>query len=140
MSADGKVRVLVIDGYREERQYWADCLRMSSKHYEVIEAQDGRSGIQLCQATLIHCVVLEILLPDISGFGVLRGLCHMPPPSKCAVVVLTRIDYPSLLDLAQKNGAMASLAKSHTTCHELDRAITRATGMARNRTMAGPSH
>lgn len=139
MPAAGKVRVLIIDGDREERQYWADCLRMWSQDYDVVEAPNGQSGIQRCQTQLVHCVVLEILLPDMSGFGVLRGLRHGTCPSKCGVVVLTRIEYPSLLDLAQKNGATASLTKAHTTCHELHRAIRSATGMARDRTAPGPA-
>jgi PleD family two-component response regulator len=137
MSADDKVRVLVIDGYREDRRYWADCLRMLPKQYEITEAQDGQSGIQQCQAQPVQCIVLEILLPDMSGFSVLRGLLHMLRPSKLAIVVLTRIEYPTLLDLSQRNGAMVSLTKAHTTCSELHRAISSVMTMTRYRTTPG---
>ena len=59
-----------------------------------------------------------------SGFEVLIQLVTMPP--KFAVLVLTHLTNPFLLDLALKNGAQAALHKNRTPGDVLDKTILRA--------------
>jgi DNA-binding NarL/FixJ family response regulator len=56
--------------------------------------------------------VLEIDLPDISGFEVLAKLVPRAYHPEIAVIVLTRLPNPFLLDLAIKNGAQVALHKT----------------------------
>jgi DNA-binding NarL/FixJ family response regulator len=56
--------------------------------------------------------VLEIDLPDISGFEVLAKLVPRTYRPELAVLVVTRLPNPFLLDLAIKNGAQAALQKT----------------------------
>jgi DNA-binding NarL/FixJ family response regulator len=57
-------------------------------------------------------VVLEIDLPDMSGFEVLAKLVPRTYRPEIAVVVLTRLPNRFLLDLAMKNGARAAFQKT----------------------------
>jgi CheY-like chemotaxis protein len=66
--------VLLIDDDPQYRAYCAQRLHVSSTNYDVVEAATGRSGLDICARQPIDCVVLEIDLPDISGFEVLAKL------------------------------------------------------------------
>ena len=58
--------------------------------YHILDAADGRSGLEVYRSRRIHCVVVEIALPDRSGFEVLRNVVpHASGPS-VAVIVLTQ--------------------------------------------------
>jgi PleD family two-component response regulator len=56
-------------------------------------------------------VVLEIDLPDMSGFEVLAKLVPWTYRREIAVIILTRLPNQFLLDLTIKNGAQAAFQK-----------------------------
>src|SRR6185295_58636 len=60
--------VLFIDGNKNQRSIWADQLKRCSPDYEIIEVDDGQSGLNHYRSRRIDCVVLELSLPDQSGF------------------------------------------------------------------------
>ena len=104
--------VLLIDDDPHYRVYYAQRLHASSSHYDVVEAVTGRSGLDICARQPIDCVVLELDLPDMSGFEVLARLVPRAYHPEIAVIVLTRLPNPFLLDVAIKNGAQATLSKA----------------------------
>ncbi len=104
--------VLLIDDDPHYRVYYAQRLHASSSNYDVVEAVTGRSGLDICARQPIDCVVLEIDLPDMSGFEALAKLVPRAYHPEIAVIVLTRLPNPFLLDVAIKNGAQAALQKT----------------------------
>ena len=118
--------VLVIDGFDAERRFFAEQLRHCSLDYQIIEAADGQSGLDVYRSRRIDCVVLEIALPDRSGFEVLMKLVPHASRPHVAVIMLTQVPYRGLWELAYKNGARGCLSKHHTTGEELDKTIQRA--------------
>jgi len=120
------VSVLLIDGSETERHYYADRLKRSSADYLIHEASTAKAGLELCRSQSIDCVVLELELPDTSGFEVLVNLVPVARSPKIAVIVLTRLTYLSLVQVAVKNGAQAALLKSQTSDDMLDQFILRA--------------
>jgi DNA-binding NarL/FixJ family response regulator len=121
--------VLLIDSSKKQRTYWANELRRCSSDYEVFEASDAQAGLDLCQSRRIDCVVLEISLPDQSGFKALVELVPLASKSHVAVVILTLPTHPGVWRLAKETGAYTCLAKEFTTGEDLDRAIQRAVGI-----------
>ena len=103
--------VLLIDDDPRFRDYNAQRLHASPVNYDVVHAATGRSGVDICARQPIDCVVLEIDLPDISGFEVLAQLVRRPYRPEIAVIVLTRFPNQFLLELAIKNGAQAAFQK-----------------------------
>jgi DNA-binding NarL/FixJ family response regulator len=71
-------------------------------------------------------VVLELSLPDQSGFELLINLVPIASRPHVAVIVLTLMTYRGLWDLAKQNGAYVCLAKKFTSGEDLDKAIQRA--------------
>jgi DNA-binding NarL/FixJ family response regulator len=122
--------VLFIDGYHRDRRYYADQLKHCS-HFQILEAADAQSGLTHYRSQQIDCVVLELDLPDTSGFRVLTDLIPLPRRPNVAVIILTRIStHPSFaLELAKKKGAYDCFLKTHTSPEDLDRAIRRAVAL-----------
>jgi DNA-binding NarL/FixJ family response regulator len=118
--------VLLIDSSKKQRTFWADQLKSCSSEYEILEAADGQSGMDLCRSRHIDCVVLELSLPDQSGFSTLVELVPAATRPQIAVVVLTLITHRGVWDLAKQSGAYTCLHKDHTTGEDLDKAIQRA--------------
>ncbi len=129
MGTDDRLAVLLIDSKDIDRNYYADRLKLCSSDYVIFHAASGKAGISVCETVSIDSVVLEIDLADMSGFEVLVQLVSTPP--KAAVVVLTHLTNPFLLDLALKNGAQAALYKNATSGDVLDKTILRAVSTIR---------
>ena len=120
------ISVLLIDSSTKQRTYWSDQLRRSSSDYEIVEASDAHSGMDLYRSRRFDCVVLELSLPEQAGFKTLVELVPVACRPKIAVVVLTLLTHPGIWRLAKENGAYACLAKDYTSGDDLDRAIQRA--------------
>ena len=118
--------VLIIDGNDTDRQYYAHRLRIYSPDYLVVEAKDGETGLGLYQSRTIDCVLLELDLPDRSGFQVLVDLVPLVKRPEVAVIVLTSLTQSGLHELARKNGAWACLVKGYTSEEVLDQHIRKA--------------
>lgn len=65
-------RVLVVDDSATIRAVLGKMLAQDG--YEVLKAVDGESAVTLAQAQLPDLIFLDIVLPGISGFAVLRAL------------------------------------------------------------------
>jgi len=117
--------VLLIDAFKEDRQYWAERLHISSPNYIVLEADSGAAGLAICQSQRVDCVVLEMNLSDMPGFGLLIQLVQHPRDPQMPVIILSRVDLPPVARLAKNNGAQAYLVKSHVSGDELDKVIQR---------------
>ena len=120
------IKILIIDPHDEDRRYWAGQLKKLSPRSVVLEARDGQTGLQLCKSEPVHCIVLELDLPDTSGISLLLKLFSRRPHPELAVVVLTHLALESLFPLAVQSGAYGCFVKSQTTVEALDQAIRKA--------------
>lgn len=118
--------VLLIDESKNQRTYWAEQLKRSSPDYVIVEASDGQSGLDLFQSRQIDCVVLELGLPDESGFQTLVKLVPIATRPQVAVIVLTQMSHRGISKLAKEYGAYACFVKRHITGEDLDKAIQHA--------------
>ena len=118
--------ILLIDGSKNHRVYWADQLKGCSPQYEIIEAPDGESGLLLYRSRRIDCVVVALELPDQSGLKVLVDLVPIASRPNVAVVILTNRLQRGLGEIARQNGAYACFVKQFMSGEDLDRAIQRA--------------
>ena len=103
--------VLFIDGSKNQRAYWVDQLKRCSLHYEFLEASDGQSGLALNRSRRIDCVVLELSLPDQSGFQTLVDLVAIASWPYVAVVVLTHMTHRGGVGVSQGKWGVCVLGK-----------------------------
>ena len=125
-SVQSAITVLLIDAHKEDREYWAQRLLLSSPDYVVLEAGTGAAGQVICRSQRIDCVVLELTLPDMSGFQALTQLISRANEPAPAVIFLSRTTLQPMAELALRNGAQAYLIKSHISGDDLDKAIRKA--------------
>ena len=118
--------ILFIEDNAQHRQQWGEGLKQLSPHYVLLEAVDGKSGLDVCRRTKVDCVILDLDLPDISGFEVLFTLNLNRLHPTTAVVVLTHFGSPVLHRMTKENGAQECLVKGRITVDILDQAVKRA--------------
>jgi DNA-binding NarL/FixJ family response regulator len=104
--------ILLIDPHKEDREYWAQCLTIASQDCVVLEADSGAAGLAICRWQRVDCVLVELSLPDMSGFRVVIELVPRARRPEIAVIILTRLALSPMGDLALKNGAQGYLVKS----------------------------
>lgn len=115
--------ILLIDPRKEDREYWTHRLTTASPDCGVLEADTGAAGLAICRWQRVDCVLVELDLPDMSGFQVLVELVPRVRRPEIAVIILTRLALYPMGDLAMKNGAQAFLVKSRTSADVLQSAI-----------------
>jgi hypothetical protein len=62
------ISVLLIEGSTDQRACWADQLNSCSSDYEILEASDCQSGLDLYRSRRVDCVVLKLALQDEWGW------------------------------------------------------------------------
>ena len=115
MTGEGKPRlVLVVDDDEMIRRLVRAVLE--ADEFEVAEARDGQTALDLANATQPAVVVLDIMMPGIDGVEVCRRLDH----EQVKVVVLTARDDPKLETEAKEAGADAFMTKPFSPMALLD--------------------
>jgi DNA-binding NarL/FixJ family response regulator len=136
-SMSDAISILLIDGNDRDCDYYSWRLHGSPLKYDLARATTGRAGLDHCARQPIDCVVLEIDLPDMSGFEVLAKLVRSASRPEMAVVILTGHPNPYLLELALKNGAKAALQKEAPSGRTLEKYILNAiASVKRDRALA----
>ena len=80
-------RIIVIEDERDMAELVA--MRLTREHYEVEVAHDGAEGIRKIRAAVPDLVVLDIMLPGMSGTEVLKEIRGDPQTAGVPVIMLT---------------------------------------------------
>ena len=88
-SSDTPPRILVVDHDELERLLIKHRFRLDRLH--LIEAVDGRSALEAAWSTDLDLILLDLHLPDQSGFEVIRRLKDDPRTRSVPVIFLSAI-------------------------------------------------
>jgi CheY-like chemotaxis protein len=77
--------------------------------YEVLEAETGQQGLGLVEETPPDLVLLDIRLPDMDGWDVLRRLRERPSPPR--VVIMSAHSSAPTLERAKREGITGYIVK-----------------------------
>jgi len=80
-------KILVIDDLPENVFILQD--RLIQEGYEVITAYDGNGGIEKAYSTLPDLILLDVMMPDISGFEVCKILVHDVRTKHIPIILVT---------------------------------------------------
>lgn len=80
-------RILVVDDNPVSRELVREVLEAPGR--EIVEASHGREALERARATLPDLVLLDIQLPVLDGFAVLREMRRDPKLARVPVVALT---------------------------------------------------
>jgi CheY-like chemotaxis protein len=133
----GAPRVLIADdnpqGVELLEAYLSDCA------YEIATAADGEETLRKIQQWHPDLILLDIMMPKISGFEVCKRLRADPATHSIAVLMITALDQPSDIERAVEAGTddfltkpinktelllrVRSVLKSRLKQRDLDRAL-----------------
>lgn len=97
------MRILVIDDEPVVRSLVSAALMDAG--YEVVAAADGEQGLRTARALLPGLVILDVGLPGINGWDVLRRLRACPEHYRTPVIVLSGLLEDEERRLARSLGA-----------------------------------
>lgn len=80
-------KILIVDDNKHIRMLVKATLKVRS--YEVIEAEDGEAGVETAVAELPDLVLLDVMMPKMDGFEVLKLLRKRPETKDMPIVMLT---------------------------------------------------
>lgn len=89
--------------------------RLTSDGHQVIIADNGEKGLELAKSSLPQVILLDIMMPKISGLEVLRELKKNPQTAKIPVIVYSNLAREEEIKKARDLGAVEFLAKSSLT-------------------------
>ena len=80
-------RVLIVEDEKDVRE----MLRLNLKvgGFDVLEAQNGAEGLAIAKAELPSVVILDLMMPEMSGMEVCRALRRNPATSRIPILMLT---------------------------------------------------
>lgn len=65
-------KILVIEDDEDIRESIEEML--SAEDFDVITAEDGRTGVELAQETIPDLIICDVMMPELDGFGVVSEL------------------------------------------------------------------
>ncbi|MBU6410359.1 MAG: response regulator [Verrucomicrobia bacterium] len=106
-------RILII----EDNQVCANVYRnkLAVEGYQTEVALDGETGVEFLHAFRPHFLLLDLLLPGMSGLEVIKAVREDPEFSKLPIVVFSNTYLTHLVQDAWKAGATKCLSKASCT-------------------------
>jgi len=92
---------------------------LKQEGYEVISALDGEVGLKLAQRKIPDLILLDLVLPKLHGFKVLKKLKENSETKNIPVIVLTNLEGIEDIDKAIELGAQSYLVKAQYELKEL---------------------
>ena len=105
-------KVLVVDDSATSSLFISMALRKAG--YFVITAADGKEGLSKAFQERPHCLILDVVLPGMSGFGVCRHLRAMDPQRNLSIIMVSSKNTPLDQTWGLRQGADRYLTKPFT--------------------------
>ncbi len=81
-------RVIIVDDSADARRLIRRILQ-SQGDFQILEAADGQSGLEMIQKELPDLIILDLMMPEMDGFAVLDQLKTNPETAQIPVIVAT---------------------------------------------------
>ena len=125
--------ILIIEDDKNVRKSFAVCLE--DHDYTILEAENGREGIALLQKTSPDLVLVDLRMPEVDGFAVLKFMKENFPD--IPVIVVSGIGVIEDVVSAVRKGAWDYLIKPvvdlEMLVHAVKKSIERAALIIENR-------
>jgi CheY-like chemotaxis protein len=107
-----EVRVLVVDDEEANRRWLTEILEPAG--FTVIAAKGGRDAIELAHSGRPDLVLLDLMMPEITGFDVVSALRATEATASIPIMILTAKNL-SESDKRQLNGRVAAILSRGST-------------------------
>ena len=114
---DGARRVLLAEDDRFLRR--AAEARLRRHGLEVLTAADGEEALRVARTEPLDLVLLDVVMPKLEGFEVLKALKQDDATARIPVIVLSNLGQERDVTQAMALGAIAFLVKAHLSLQDL---------------------
>lgn len=106
-----KARVLIVDDDAFLAGIYATKLELEG--FEVLSARDGDEGLKAAAKEVPDLILLDVLMPKLDGFEVLKRLKEDPATKEVPVIMLTNLGQKEDIEKGIAEGAVDYLIKAH---------------------------
>lgn len=110
-------KILIVEDDKFLRELIAK--KLTAEGYQTIEAKDGEEGIKKLIEEKPDLVLLDLILPGIDGFEVLKQAKENPQVAEIPVIVLSNLGQRDDVEKGLGLGAIDFLIKAHFTPREI---------------------
>lgn len=109
--------ILLVEDDINLREIYA--ARLSAEEYTVVVASDGEEALAKSVKTKPDLILLDVMMPKISGFDVLDIIRSTPETKHVKVIMLTALSQSADQERGQKLGVNKYLVKSQITLEDV---------------------
>ena len=117
--------VMIIEDEEDAAELFAEMMRVSG--YRVVKTSKSAPAIEMMTAEKPDVILLDIMMPEISGLDILRQMRRDPALANIPVVVVTAKGMPADIKNGMEAGASTYLTKP-VGFLDLKEAVARALG------------
>jgi len=116
-GVDSKKKILLV----EDDSFLAGMYvsKLNLEDFEVSLADNGEDGLKIAKQKLPNLILLDILLPQMDGFEVLKRLKENPQTAKIPIILLTNLGQKKDVDRGLALGVKDYLIKAHFMPNEV---------------------
>lgn len=112
-----KKKVLIIDDNQDIRIIYSTLFEV--KGYEVFTSKDGLQGITDVTSIAPDVILLDIMMPEMSGYDFLDALRNNTSLAEIPVIVISNLSQENDRQAALDKGAQLCLTKSDYSAEEI---------------------
>lgn len=116
-----KIVILIVED--DEILLRALYLLFHKSEYTIATATDGNTAVQMVQRLKPDVILLDLLLPDMNGFDVLRNIRSNPEFENLPIIILSNLGASQDVDRAMALGANDYFIKAKTDLGALEQKI-----------------
>ena len=110
-------KILLVEDESAIQKTFGDVL--TQEGYETLSALDGELGLELAKKEKPDLILLDLMLPKMRGFEVLKALKGDPGTKNIPVIVLTNLEATGDIEKALEAGATTYLVKANYSLDEV---------------------
>ncbi|MEK7584766.1 MAG: response regulator [Patescibacteria group bacterium] len=112
-----KKKILIVED--EEMLSTMYKVKFENEGYEVFTASNGTDGLAVAVKHSLHLILLDIIMPKIDGFAVLKKLKENAKTKSVPVILLTNLGQDEDISRGKELGAAGYLIKANNTPSEV---------------------
>ena len=102
--------------------------RLRQHGFTVLAAVDGEEALRLARAEKPDLLLLDLIMPKVQGFEVLKALKQDPATAGIPVIVLSNLGQERDVQQAMELGALAYFVKAHLSLQDLVKKVDEVVG------------
>lgn len=110
-------KILLIED--EEALQKALTRALEIEGFNVVSAYDGKAGLELAQKENPDLILLDLILPQMDGFEVLRGIKSSPEAKNIPIIILTNLEQAQNVEKIIEFGPLNYLVKANYNLDEI---------------------